>query len=330
LGNSHYYDDPIYESWLTQPVGHSTILVDGNHQSQRVGDHRDFAPGFDDYAFVSHFLDGRDAAFVSGNIGRLYWGKVADLSRNVLYLKPRTLLMLDVAVPSEADAEIRLLYQAERLEDIQAGEKSSSIIKDDVTLHIRHLSPSISTVESVETPHYLRTLQSNKPLVREGMLTLTARTEGGPLVIANLLTTTKTGSEPIPEIKMFDDFVLGSASGSNFAFSTKPGSSYQVENFTTDALAITWNENQVFVAQATTYRDDNIGLKSNLPITFEFKSNETVKYYIDQTDELIIILKEKPEAIFINDQDQEISTYDATSKTVKVVLPEGEGVISIR
>ncbi|MBK8504421.1 MAG: heparinase II/III family protein [Saprospiraceae bacterium] len=330
LSNSHYYDDPIYESWLTQPVGHSTILVNGNHQSQRVGDHRDFAPGFNDYAFVSHFLDGQDAAFVTGDIGRLYWGKVADLSRNVLYLKPSTLLMLDVAVPSEENAEITLLYQAEHLSDIQAGAKNSSIVKDDVTLHLRHLTPSISTVKAVETPHYLRTLQSNKPLEREGMLTVSARTDGRPLVIANLLTTSTLGNEPVPEIEMHDDVVLGSASGSNFAFSTRPGSPYQIGNFTTDALAITWNENQVFGGQATIYQDENIGLKSSLPITFEFKSKESIKYYIEQAGELAITLGEKPVAIFINNQAQEMSAYDAPSKTVKLIIPAGEGFISIR
>ncbi|MDH3651015.1 MAG: heparinase II/III family protein, partial [Saprospiraceae bacterium] len=117
LSNSHYYDDPLYESWLTQPVGHSTILINGNHQSQRVGDHAGFAPGFDDHAYVSHFLDGQKASFSTGNIGKLYWGEVSELSRNVLYIKPRAILMLDVAVPSKGNTDITLLYQTARLAD---------------------------------------------------------------------------------------------------------------------------------------------------------------------------------------------------------------------
>jgi hypothetical protein len=330
LSNSHYYDDPIYESWLTQPVGHSTILVNGNHQSQRTGDHLNFAPGFNDYAFISHFLDGEDAAFVTGNIGRLYWGKVADLSRNILYLKPRTLLMLDVAVPSEEDAEITLLYQSEHLADIHAGEKISTIVKDDVTLHLQHLTPLNVKVKAVETPHYLRTLQRAKPLEREGMLTVSGRTKGQPMVIANLLTTTTAVDESKIDIQPHNDFVSGTTSGSNFAFSTKPGSLYQFEDFTTDALAITWNENHVFVAQALSYQDDHFGLKSEVPITFEFQSNEAIKFYIEQPGELTITLQQKPTSIFINNVAQKMFTYDTLSKSVKVKAPAGQGFISIK
>ena len=96
---SSYYDDPLYQSWFIQPVSHSTILINGNHQSQRVGDELRFAPGFDDHAFIAESLDGKDAAFAAGDIGRLYWGQVKSIRRNVLFLKPRTLLMLDVAEP---------------------------------------------------------------------------------------------------------------------------------------------------------------------------------------------------------------------------------------
>ncbi len=69
---SHYYDDPYYQSHYTQPVAHSTILIDRNPQSQRVGDPLRFIDGFDDRAFVREFLDGKTAAFSSGDIGRLY------------------------------------------------------------------------------------------------------------------------------------------------------------------------------------------------------------------------------------------------------------------
>ena len=240
LSNSDYYDDPIYESWLTQPVGHSTILVNGNHQSQRVGDHLNFAAGFNDHAFVSHFLDGSAAAFTSGNIGKLYWDKVSELSRNVLYLKPGAILMLDVAVPSAEDAEITLLYQTKRLEDIHLGENKSTIIKDDATMHVLHLAPFNAVAKAVATPHYLRTLQNVRPLEQEGMLTVSSHTNGGPLVMANLITTTHTGSTPEVTSESGDGFISGVAAGKKFVFSTKPGKMYQFENVSTDALTITW------------------------------------------------------------------------------------------
>ena len=91
----------INRSHYTKPMGHSTILIDGNGQSQRTGDPLNFAPGFDDYAYVGHFLDGTFASFSSNDLDRLYWGKVDDLKRNALYIKPRTILMLDTVVPAD-------------------------------------------------------------------------------------------------------------------------------------------------------------------------------------------------------------------------------------
>jgi len=109
--NSTYYNDPLYQPWYTQPVAHSTILIDNNHQSQRVGDLLWHVDGFDDYAFMTHFLDGDIAAFSSGDIGRLYWGKVKSMKRNALYLKPNAVLLVDTIVPGERDYDVTQLFR---------------------------------------------------------------------------------------------------------------------------------------------------------------------------------------------------------------------------
>ncbi len=326
LSNSNYYDDPIYESWFTQPVGHSTILVNGNHQSQRVGDHLNFAPGFNDHAYVSHFLDGKEAAFSSGNIGRLYWDKVSDLSRNVLYLKPNTVLMLDVAVPSAEDAEITLLYQTARLEDIHIGENRSTIAKDDATLHVLQLSPSNTIAKAVETPHYIRTLQHTKPMEREGMLTISSHTDGRPLVMANLLTTTPSGKPPEVIEKSGNGFISGIATGKKFAFSTKPGQLYKIENISTDALTFTWDDDRIFVAKALVYQDDDLKLSSNVPITFEYTLGK-LTYYAEEDGILELYLAVKPTSITLNDQPIEHFSDEPTAKKIILHLPKGDGEI---
>ena len=331
LSSSHYYDDPIYESWLTQPVGHSTILVNGNHQSQRVGDHLNFAAGFDDYAYVSHFLDGKEAAFTSGNIGKLYWGQVADLTRNVLYLKPGTVLMLDVAIPAKEDAEVTLLYQTKRLDDIQAGKKKSTIVKDNATLHIMHLAPASAMAKAVATPHYLRTLQNVQPLEQEGMLTVSSHTNGSPLVLANLLTTTYADEAPEVTTEIRNRVVSGTTKEKKFAFTTRPGQLYQIEDISTDALAITWDDVQIFAAKATIYHHPNIQLTSEMPISFQFSHLDMVlKYYIEEEGSLTFTLKEKPSAVYINNKPTQQFTYEGDVKTLKMMVPGGEGILSFR
>ena len=325
--NSTYYDDPLYQPWYTQPIGHSTILINGNQQSQRVGDHLVFAEGFHDHAFIYQFLDGDKAAFSSGDIGKLYWGKVKDLKRNVLYLKPRTLLMLDTVVPAERHADVTLLYQTAHLEDITAGEDMSKISKDGNTLFIRHLYPENIQANSEETPHYLYTLQREKPLLKEGMLTVTARTDGVPLVMGNILTTT-TGSNPMIETKQGDGYIEGTANGSKFAFSTRPGMYYDTGTIASDAAAVTWDGPTVFAALCTTLsRDGNLLVKSGEPITCEV-SSKGFKYCLADECEVALGVTSKPQAVSVNGEPVVSFRYDAALKALVLTLPKGEGILS--
>lgn len=331
LKNSTYYDDPIYQSKLIQPVGHSTILINDNEQSQRTGDHLYHAPGFNDHAYIANFLDGKDASFSSGNIGKLYFDKVKDLSRNVLFIKPRTLLMLDIAVPSDEDAKITLLYQTAELEHIKAGKDVSNITKKGVTLNIMHLAPKAVETSAVETPHYLYTLQRERHLKKEGMLTISASTNNKqPLVIANLLST--QGSDGVSEVitEEGDGFVSGVTSGKKFAFSTKPGKIYQLDGMETDAVAITWANDITFIALASSFKSKN-GLQvmsSTIPLSFEI-SAEGIKYAAGSDAKLIISSAKKPVSVLLNGKSVRNFTYDSTKKQIKIEVQAGEGLIKV-
>jgi len=244
-------------------------------------------------------------------------------------LKPRTILMLDLVIPSEEDANITLLYQTARLEDIEAGKKESTIVKDDATLHISHLAPASTDVKSVETPHYLKTLQAGKPLEREGMLTVTSETNGQPLVIANLLTTSLSTTRPEIKTTLGEDYTYGVVSDQKFAFSTKPGREYKVAHFSTDALTITWDDEGIFAAKATTYQDPKIALVSDALITFEFSSDGALKYYIERDGQLAVKLDQKASSIMMNDKKVENSFYNSDAGTWNLPVLEGKGNISI-
>ena len=323
---SSYYDCQYYQSWYTQPVAHSTILIDGNHQSQRVGDPLHFAKGFDDHGFVNHFLDGTDVAFSSGDIGRVYWDKVKDMKRNVLYLKPRTLLMLDTITPAERDVEVTLLYQTAHLKDIKANSDVSTITKDKNVLNIIHLAPEKVDVKAVETPHYLYTLTNEHPLVKEGMLTVTARTNNNPLVIANLLTTT-TGEKADVTIQKGDGYIAGVAGGTPFAFATKLNTTYQVEAYKTNALSLAWNDDHVFAALCTSLeKDGRLLLASEEPVTCEV-NNKGVKYYLAGESEVALGVPSKPSRIRVSGKRTADFRYDGVRKAVILTLQAGEGSV---
>ncbi len=320
---STYYEDPLYQPWYTQPVAHSTILINHNHQSQRTGDLLWHVDGFDDYAFVDHFLDGEKASFSSGSIGRLYWDTVRCLKRNVLYLKPETVLMIDTIVPAERDVDVTLLYQTACLKDIIAGEKLSTLSNDGGKLFIRHLYPEYLNVKSVETPHYLYTLKNQNPLTKEGMLTVTARTSGIPLVMANLLTTSSDITEYSGE-----GCISGMVDGTPYAFTTRPGFLYEINDVLTDALAFTSDDSKIFAAFCTSLSwNGYLLLKSNHPVTCEI-SPDVINYYHSVKDEVALGVSSKPVNITLNGERVSSFTYDAEQKTVIITLPSGMGTVT--
>ncbi len=325
---STYYLDPYYQPWYTQPVAHSTILINHNQQSQRVGDPLVFADGFNDHAFLSHFLDGSDVAFSSGDIGKLYWGKVNQIRRNVLYLKPRTILMLDVINPTDEDVDVTLLYQTNHLKDIHADPLKSTITKENNVLHIKHLYPENPESKVVETPHYIYTLLNEKPLVKEGMLTVTSQTEGKPLVIANMLTTTE-GEELDISYKNNNGFQSGVVNGRNFAFSTIPGKIYNNDNFVTDALMLTWEGDNTFAAIVKSLkRDGKLLISSEIPITCEI-SGESIKYYHQERAIVSIGVESKPMSVTLNGTEITTWTYDKNGENITIELPKGDGNLMI-
>ncbi len=332
IGDSGRYDDPLFESVHIQPVSKSTILIDDNPQSQRIGDHLNFAPGFHDHAFIDHFLDGQDAAFSTGDIGRIYWD-VESLSRNALFIKPGVLLMLDTTQPGHTDRDVTLLYHTEHLADIEAGNNASRITRGDATLHINHLAPAYVDVKAVETPHFLRKLQREHPLERSGKLTVTAstsHTHGYPLVMANLFTTTDTDASPDVTTRRGEGYMSGVVSGRNFAFSTKPGRMYSIDNMFTDALAMTWCEDRTFVAKATEFRRGGEPVVvSDEPVTFEL-SGDGLKYYRSNAGTLEIAVPSQPSSVMLNGETARDLRYDSNRRLIVIEVPAGEGAIVIQ
>ncbi|MFC1508503.1 heparinase II/III family protein [Candidatus Omnitrophota bacterium] len=325
---STYYNDPLYQPWYTQPVAHSTILIDHNHQSQRVGDTLEFAEGFHDHAFVDHFLDGEKAAFTCGDIGKLYWGKVKCLRRNVLYLKPRTILMLDTAVPGDRDVDVSLLYQAGYMENIQAGKDISTITKDNQLLHIVHIAPENREIDTVKTPHYLGSLRSSNPLKQEGMLTVTARTDHTPLVMANLLST--EGIQPDVTHDRGEGFVSGTANGIPFVFTTRLKSLYSTGGITTDALAFTRSGGSIFAAMCTVFEHNaTLLVQSDESITCEINSSG-IRYYLSQPSLVALGVESKPSRITVNGSETSEFRYDGDRKAVVLELPAGEGNVKFK
>ncbi|MCX6561754.1 MAG: heparinase II/III family protein [Candidatus Aminicenantes bacterium] len=320
---SHYYDDPFYQSHYTQPVAHSTILLDHNPQSQRNGDPLRFIDGFADRAFVREFLDGKTAAFSSGDIGRLYWGKAEEMRRGALYLKPRAVLMIDTIVPAEKDVDVTLLFQSSRLEDIRPSSRESLVVKGGSALHIAHLAPEGVAVTAEKTPIYTKTLAADNPLTPEGMLTVTARTQGRPLVMASLLRI-DAADRGLAQAKPGDGFVEGEIDGWRYAVDTDLGRPFASGGFTTDALALAWRPEAIFAVDARTLiRGGRTLLESTEPMTIELLPAGLTGTLMAPA-KVSLSAAARPAAVTVNGKPFNSFDYDKRSGRLTMSLPAGD------
>ncbi|MCD6308154.1 MAG: hypothetical protein J7M24_04075, partial [Candidatus Latescibacteria bacterium] len=216
-----------------------------------------------------------------------------------------------------------------RRSDTHATGDRSTITKDGNTLTIDHIYPEHVMVKSVETPHYLYTLQREKPLEKEGMLTVSSKTSGNPLVMANLLTTSPSGQEPSIDTSIGEGHIFGSIDGAMFAVNTRPGHIYEGEGVVTDALVGTGDESQIFAALFTTLSlNGSLVMESEEPITAEIEGGR-IRYYCSSDTKVGIGSSLKPTHVTVNGADAASFGYDEKRSAVELTLPAGEGTVNI-
>ncbi len=93
-GWSDYYKDPYYATFFTQAVGHNTVLVDGNPESQVIPDTPQFK-ALNDYpritdSITSEFYDG-----VGSDLSSVYPDRIERYTRRMVFLKPNYFVVYD-------------------------------------------------------------------------------------------------------------------------------------------------------------------------------------------------------------------------------------------
>lgn len=187
-GEHHYYDDPVYRTHAIQPVSHNTILLDGNPQSQRVGDPAGFAPGLSDQARLARAFDAGVFALAAGDLTGVYGESVRHVRRFVVFLKPRTILLVDDVATSGAEADVSLLFHAVWRKDWRLEGASARVIKGERSLDVVPLGPQDLRREIIGDPHFLYQYAA-KPLLPRGHLRATGRTSNGRFTAAHLIGT---------------------------------------------------------------------------------------------------------------------------------------------
>ncbi len=334
-GEHHYYDDPVYRTHAIQPISHNTILLNRNPQSQKVGDPKGFAPGMGDQARLSSWLDTPDFAFVCGNLEKVYVEKLDSLQRNVLYIKPRTILLADEVVPADEDAEVNLLFHTRWKKDISAGRDKSLITRGGAALHIFHLAPEGARKEIFTEPHFLYQFQA-KPLIERGYLQVSHKTGGHRLVFANLMAATADGGSPPVAISRQNGSISAQVSGSAGVKTVclNAGASAILGEWSSDALILAKGQAEgIFMVGGTVIRRSGLtALESENPLACSLRLAEDrleLLGFLEQASMIRLQVASKPRDIRLNGQPVRDFSYDSNGRILRLAVPKGSFTVIV-
>ncbi len=322
LGYSNYYDDPFYQSHVTQPVGHNCILVDGNIHSQRVGDHAAYAAGMKEHASIAAFVGGESIGYVSGDLGPLYTGNVKSLKRDIVWFAPRTILMFDRLETIDGEAEMNALFHGPRYSDINFGGGTFEIMSGDVSLHGFPIGDDHEV--SLEPEIVTLANYTNDPIQPLGRLTLTKKTQDGKALNAVLMSTDLALNKTVENnrtgmlyTEMRDAIFLMNPAHEMLTYGP----------FTTDGLftAVTSANGAFLVVDGTTGSLNGFHvLQADSPATMLYEG-DTVHYDTDKETRIHVEVDNPVRTVILNGSKVKGWKRDRKAGIVSVTVPKGRG-----
>jgi hypothetical protein len=336
-GEHRYYDDPLYRTHAIQPVSHNTLLLDGNPQSQRVGDPAGFAAGLADHARLARALDAGAFALATGDLTAVYGEAVRRVRRHVVFLKPRTILLVDEVETSGSDADVSLLFNAVWKKDWRLEDAGSLVAKGARTLRLVPLGPQDLRREVVEDPHFLYQYAA-KPLVPRGHLRVTGRTANGRFVAAHLLGTgLAPGANPLPAGRSSDGVYIArvhTEAGGEVDIAVAAGGRARLGSVETDALILARSpEGEILLVEGRTLLEDGtetLSLTAAGSVALVREAGQ-IRLVFDAPagTRAEVRVKTRPESVRIGGRAVD-AAWNPARNAVAFVLPAGRGEAVLR
>lgn len=150
-GWSDYYKDPYYATFFTQAVGHNTVLVDGNPESQTIPDTPQFK-ALDNYpritdSITSEFYDG-----AGGELSSVYQNRLTRYARRIVFVKPNYFVVFDDLKANGNPVRFDFLLHLPNRAGITAESASAIYNGEKASLGVRLFAPNDAAL-SVENGH---------------------------------------------------------------------------------------------------------------------------------------------------------------------------------
>lgn len=323
FGYSNYYDDPYYQSHVIQPVGHNCILVDGNPLSQRTGDHATYAAGMNAHARIPSFIDGQSLAWAEGDLSQVYVGNVEKLSRGVLYVPPRTVVILDRMKAREGDAATNTLFHGPKFKDMKADGQSFTIGSGSQILKGTVLFPEDGSM-TLEPDKVKLSMFTDAPVEPLGCISVNGRTRNGTSIAAYMLSTENAVGkmEKSRESKRFD------IDGASVLVNPEHEMLTNGPIGTDGVFAALSGTGALLVVEGTTGAVDNRRVFHADTAVTVLVEGETIRYSSHKAATLFIRADKKPKTVFFNGEKTNTIKYDTNEVVVEV--PAGYGRIELR
>lgn len=148
-GWSDYYKDPYYATFFTQAVGHNTILVDRNPESQAIADTPQFK-ALNSYPRITHSITSEFYDGVVSELPSVYQNRLAGYVRSIVFVKPYYFVVFDDLRVKGNPAHFDFLLHLPNRDKIKIEGSTAIYNGEKASLAVRAFAPNDAKV-SVET-----------------------------------------------------------------------------------------------------------------------------------------------------------------------------------
>ncbi len=287
-GKTDYYLDPWYNSFFIQPIGHNTILINDNPESQNHGDFLKDVKEWKDYAKIESSAEFENEAFVSCNLSKVYRKNTDKVIRNVLYLKPNIIILEDIIKPVKNSQKASLLFHPLYKKDLSIDNGIIRIKRAKNSLYIKTVNSENIKYSILKRPPTLVEVTSLKDpilLKERGYLKIDKNFNGKPVSFLNILTFEKAQLKSL-NLKNYDNYQKLHLKGREIFIKKSGGKFISFNGIISDSNFIIKDKNRWIFMYAKT-----IALKNIIKIS----SYNKVFSKIELEDNLIKININSPE-----------------------------------